>query len=96
MPALIDIPSIKEDENPTLTLVQEETGKAAVIDDINTDLKNKYEELLKQTLNDIFDKNKPFCATYDNNQCIYCNFSELCNHNNINSENSSSTGNEPN
>ena len=47
------------------------------VDDINSHLE-KFEDLLKSKLNDIFDINTPFVETDNKENCKFCAYKKLC------------------
>ncbi|MBQ6963623.1 MAG: PD-(D/E)XK nuclease family protein [Paludibacteraceae bacterium] len=77
VPALLYIISAKKEDNPVLTMGA--MKKKTTISDIG-DYEEEFNELLKATLEELFDKNVPFRATNDDHVCKYCTFKPLCNH----------------
>ena len=59
------------------------SGKNKVTDEFDDGnymrVADRVREFMKQTLTDIFDAEKPFEQTNDEDQCAHCNFSYLCN-----------------
>ncbi len=77
VPALLYIISAKKEDNPVLTMGARQSK--TTISDIG-DYEEEFNELLKATLEELFDKNVPFRATNDDHVCRYCTFKPLCNH----------------
>ncbi|MBO7338418.1 MAG: PD-(D/E)XK nuclease family protein, partial [Paludibacteraceae bacterium] len=77
VPALIYIFSAKKEDNPVLKMGTRQSK--VTISDIG-DYEEEFNELLKATLEELFDENTPFRVTQNDNECEYCTFKSLCNH----------------